>query len=124
VLAWFQGERAAQAVSDLLMLAREQEVPLLIPVINAAEVWYIIAREVSPAEADAAVAALRNLGMEFVDAGWDLARAAGTIKARHALSFADCFAAALATSRQAELVTGDREFKPLSDELRIRWLES
>ena len=38
------------------------------------------------------------------------------------LSLADCFAAALAKERKAELVTGDPEFKPLDHEIKIGWL--
>jgi predicted nucleic acid-binding protein len=38
------------------------------------------------------------------------------------MSFADAFAAALAKVRQAELVTGDPEFKPLEREIRIHWI--
>jgi predicted nucleic acid-binding protein len=39
------------------------------------------------------------------------------------MSYADCFAAALAKIKNAELVTGDREFKVVEGELkRIRWL--
>lgn len=37
-------------------------------------------------------------------------------------SLADAFAAALAKGMNAELVTGDPEFKPLEKELRIHWL--
>ena len=40
------------------------------------------------------------------------------------MSLADCFAAALAKTRNAELVTGDREFKVIESELKkIRWLK-
>jgi predicted nucleic acid-binding protein len=39
------------------------------------------------------------------------------------MSYADCFAAALAKTRKAELVTGDREFKQVENDVRVRWLE-
>jgi predicted nucleic acid-binding protein len=40
------------------------------------------------------------------------------------MSYADCFAAALAKTRNAELVTGDSEFKVVERELKkIRWLK-
>jgi predicted nucleic acid-binding protein len=39
------------------------------------------------------------------------------------MSYADCFAAALAKTQDAELVTGDREFKVVEKELKeIKWL--
>ena len=38
------------------------------------------------------------------------------------LSYADCFAAALAKERKSEFVTGDKEFKQVDGEVGIRWL--
>jgi predicted nucleic acid-binding protein len=36
---------------------------------------------------------------------------AARVKAKHKISYADCFAAALAKIRKGEVITGDREFK-------------
>ena len=36
--------------------------------------------------------------------------------------YADCFAAALATTRKATLVTTDKDFKPLAERIKIIWL--
>jgi predicted nucleic acid-binding protein len=52
-----------------------------------------------------------------------LADSAADFKARFKLSLADAFAAALAREKKAELVTGDPEFKPLDQELKIHWLK-
>lgn len=41
----------------------------------------------------------------------DLVRDAARMKAKHGMSYAGCFAAALAKLRHAELVTGNPEFK-------------
>lgn len=38
------------------------------------------------------------------------------------MAYADCFAAALARTRNAELVTGDPEFKEVEGEVKIAWL--
>jgi predicted nucleic acid-binding protein len=122
VLAFFEGEPAGGTVSELISEARDHDVPLLMSTVNAGEVWYIIAREVSEPEADQAVESLRKMGIEFVDADWPLTRTAGTFKAKHRMSYADCFAAALAKSRKAELVTGDKEFKQVESEITVRWL--
>ena len=58
----------------------------------------------------------------FVEADWALAKEAGRFKAKNRMSFADCFAAALAKNRKASLVTGDREFKQVESEININWL--
>jgi predicted nucleic acid-binding protein len=91
-------------------------------VVNAGEVWYILAREASVPEADASVRQLRQLGIEFIDVDWDLAHEAGGFKAKHKMSFADCFAAALAKQKKALLLTGDPEFRQVEQAITIEFL--
>ncbi|MDA1106867.1 MAG: type II toxin-antitoxin system VapC family toxin [Proteobacteria bacterium] len=122
VLAYLEDESTGPKVASLIGDAHEHGIPLLMSVVNAGEVWYIIAWEVSETEADKAIDTLRLLGIEFVDVDWKLARIAGTFKAKNRMSFADCFAAALAKDRKAELVTGDKEFKQVENEVKISWL--
>lgn len=122
VLAYLGGEARSQEVADLITSAHENRIPMCMSVINAGEVWYILAREISEAQADEAVADLTGLGIELIDADWPLARMAGTFKARHRMSYGDCFAAALAKDRKSDLVTGDREFKQVEGKVSVRWL--
>jgi predicted nucleic acid-binding protein len=93
-------------------------------VVNVGEVWYILSREVSDAEADKSIGTLRSWGVEFVAADWPHAKEAASLKAKHKMSYADAFAAALARVRKAELVTGDPEFKQVEDYASIRWLSN
>jgi predicted nucleic acid-binding protein len=123
VLAYLEDEKAGPKVAELMGAAIEQGAPLLMCVVNAAEVWYILAREVSEADAEKSIQTLRQMGVQFVDADWDLARQAGAFKSKYRMSFADCFAAALALQYKAELVTGDKEFKQVESEVRVRWLD-
>ncbi|MHB8424392.1 MAG: PIN domain-containing protein [Gammaproteobacteria bacterium] len=122
VLAYLEDEKSGQAVAELLSEAGEQGTPVRMSVVNAGEVWYILAREVSEAEADKAIRDLRQLGIEFMAVEWELARVAGSFKVRYRMSFADCFAAALAKSHKAELITGDKEFKQVESEVQVRWV--
>jgi uncharacterized protein len=122
VLAYLGDEASSQEVADLIASAHEDRLPMYMCSVNAGEVWYIIAREASEAEADRAVDDLTRLGIELLDADWPLARTAGAFKARYRMSYADCFAAALAKDRKCELVTGDKEFKQIEAETTIRWL--
>jgi predicted nucleic acid-binding protein len=62
------------------------------------------------------------MGVEIVEADWNLTRQAAAFKANGNISYADCFAAALAKLKKAELVTGDKEFKALEGEIKIVWL--
>ena len=122
VIAYLEDEPAAEKVANIIADAHDQEIPLLMTVVNAGEVWYIVAREASASDADASVRQLHDLGIEFVDADWTLAKDAGYFKSKNKMSFADCFAAALAKQRKANLVTGDPEFKQVELEITIDWL--
>src|SRR4030067_1242298 len=122
VLAYLEDEGSGQKVADLISDAHEHGIPLFMSVVNAGEVWYILAREVSETEADKGVDGLRQLGIEFVDVDWRLTRQAGTYKSKNRMSYADCFAAALAKEDKAEIVTGDNELKQVENEIRIHWL--
>jgi len=57
-----------------------------------------------------------------IDAEWDIAHEAGRFKAKNKMSFADCFAAALALQRKAHLVTDDAEFKQVEPDISVIWL--
>ena len=122
VIAYLEGESAAEKVADHIANAHDDEIPLFMSVINAGEVWYIIAREASVSDADRSIHELRQLGIEFVDADWTLAHEAGGFKSKYKMSFADCFAAALAKQKKALLLTGDREFKQVETQVTIDWL--
>ena len=62
--------------------------------------------------------------IEFYRADRRLADGDADFKARSKISLVDAFAAALAKQEQAELVTGDPEFKALEKEINIRWLKT
>jgi predicted nucleic acid-binding protein len=122
VIAYLEDEPAAERVADIVADAHEEGIPLLMTVVNAGEVWYIVAREASAADADASIKQLHDLGVEFVDADWELSKQAAYFKSKNKMSFADCFAAALARDRKAHLATGDPEFKQVEPEITINWL--
>jgi len=123
IMAYLEDEPAAERVADIIADAHEDGTPLLMTVVNFGEVWYIIAREASEAEAERSSIEIRQLGIEIVDADWPLTREAAGFKAKHKMSYADGFAGALAKQKKAHLVTGDPEFKQLEPEIQILWLK-
>jgi len=38
------------------------------------------------------------------------------------MSFADCYAAALAMKKKCGILTGDKEFKKVENKIKIRWM--
>jgi predicted nucleic acid-binding protein len=117
----FQNEASAERVKQLLA----ESVRLKngwIASVNLGEAWYMLVRKHSIKLADQAIAELEHIGLERVDADWPMVMQAAIYKSRHKISYADAFAAALAKQRDAELVTGDREFRALESEIKIHWI--
>lgn len=122
ILAYFQDEPSAEKVADIMADAGDTSSPLLMSVINVGEVWYSIARRLSPRHGDSAVRELRNLGIIFVDIDWELAAVAARFKSKGGISYAECLAAAVAKKSRGAVITGDREFERLSSDISIIWL--
>lgn len=122
MLAYFEDESAGEAVGEILADACENGISLMMSLVNVGEVWYIVARQTTEKEADACIDQLRQLGIIFAEIDWKLARQAALFKSKHKMSFADCFAAALAKEHNAELLTGDKEFRAVEGEVKIKWL--
>jgi ribonuclease VapC len=122
VLAFFEDEPSGQKAADIITDAHEHGASLLMSAVNAGEIWYITARQTSEAQADHLIREVGQLGIEIVAADWNMAREAAIVKSRVKMSYADCFAFALAKLHQAELVTGDPEFKQLERQVKIRWI--
>jgi len=123
VIAYFEDEPGGKHVAQLIAEANENATPLWMSVVNAGEVWYVIARKTSVADADAAINDLRKLGIQFDNAEWKISRQAAQFKSKHKMSYADAFAAALALQKNAHLVTGDEEFQPLEGDIKMLWLK-
>ncbi len=122
VIAYLEDEPSGEQVEELIATAHEEQIPIYMSVVNVGEVWYTIAREVSEEEANASVKALRDLRIQFEDADWILTQEAARFKSQNKMSYADCYAAALAKSQKADLVTGDGEFKSVDGEIKISWV--
>lgn len=122
LMAFFQDEPGADFVRGLIHKAMETDTNLLMSIVNLGEVWYAIARTNSPEIADQYINEIKGMGIEIVDADWALTRQAAVFKSGGNISYADCFAAALAKVKKAELITGDKEFKPLDGEIKISWV--
>ena len=121
ILAYAQDEPAADQVENLLVDSARLNNGW-ISSMNLGEVWYTLARRRSRDLADQQLATLAEIGLARVDIDWPMVLQAASYKSRHKISYADAFAAALAKQRNAELVTGDPEFRTLASEISIHWL--
>jgi predicted nucleic acid-binding protein len=122
LIAYFRDEPGAETMEHLLVSAGKKDNPLLMTDVNYAEVKYSILKKDGAEAWRKAAKVLEGLPIDFHSTTRALADAAADFTARHKLSLADAFAAALAEERRAELVTGDVEFKPLEKEIKVQWL--
>lgn len=92
--------------------------------INVGEVYYQKARNEDVMSADRALAWLRSTSIRIVDVDLITTIEAARIKATHPISYADCFAVALAREMQASVITGDPEFEILERDniVAVEWL--
>lgn len=122
LLAYFEWEPGRERMVGHFQKATDSKVNLLLCVVNWGEVYYIVYRERGSAKAQEVSDIIDTLPIEIVPVDLEITRQAAIFKASHKMSYADCFAAALAKLRKAELITGDREFKQLEHEIKINWL--
>ncbi len=120
-MAYLEDEPSAERIANIISDAHDEVVPMFMSVLNAGEIWYIIARRTNPAEADGALRIINDIGITLVEADWALTKIAAGYKVKGNISYADCFAAALAKHKKADLLTGDHEFEQLKDEISIVW---
>ena len=119
LLAYIEGEAGAEQMIEIFKVARDSGRSLFLSVVNWGEVYYITMREAGHERADEVAHLISTLPIQIVPADLDLTRQAAELKAKHRMSFADCFAAALARQRKAELVTGDRDFRQVESEVKL-----
>ena len=122
LIAYFEGEAGKDKMIEIFRAARDSGRLLLLSVVNWGEVFYITLREAGRERADHVARLISTLPIEIISADLDLTKQAAEFKGTRKMSYADCFAAALAKLRKAELVTGDKEFRQVERDVRILWL--
>jgi uncharacterized protein len=126
LMAFFKDEASAETVEHLLEQTVAGRHQLLLSVVNWGEIYYSIMRADGRDLAEQKTQEIAALPIEIVSVDSDLVlvRQAAQFKALHKMSYADAFAAALAKTRRAELITGDHEFEALGKDIKVRWLDS
>jgi ribonuclease VapC len=119
VLAYLRKEPDWERVRELLSGVSEGGAELHISVINLAEVQYRILRVGKDTERALGAVAALPLIVASADAHIP---AVVQLKARYAVSLADCFAVALAQELDCPVLTGDPEFRKLEELVTIEWL--
>ena len=122
VLAYLDGEPAAQHVRQLLRSARRRQVTVLLSLIAYGECLYVIEREHGLQQAQRAVGIIDQLALRVIPVDRPLVFEAAHMKARYPISYADAFSVALAKRNDGRVMTGDPEFRAVESEVAVDWL--
>lgn len=122
LFAYLEGEKGADKVASILTGALNKKTVVFMSVINWGEVYYIVLREQGKQAAELYLKTIDRYPIEIIDADKEITLEASKIKSAHKLSYADAFAAGLTKLKKAKLITGDKEFKSLSKEIKIEWI--
>ena len=113
-----QDEPGADQVEKILNAAQAGECRVLMHQINLGEVVYRIGKGFGWAVAERKQAEIGLLPIETVAFSNEIFWAAVKLKAHYPMSYADCFAAALAIRQEAMLLTSDPEFNVLGNAVK------
>jgi len=122
LLCYLEEEPGYEKIIHLFDRAAELSEPLLMSVINWGEVYYQVARRYGEPRAQEIEQLIHSFPITVIDADRELTREAARLKAGKRIAYADCFAVALARTKNAELYTGDPEFKAVEREVKVVWL--
>lgn len=122
LIAYSEAERGAETVAEILKESLAEKAEVFLNVINWGEMYYISLREGGKEKAEFYKNTLARYPINIVEANKELTLQAAHYKAFHKMSYADAFAAATAKIKKATLVTGDKEFKSIENEIKINWL--
>ena len=120
--AYFEKEPGYEKVQELLTAAASDNRKLFLSTVNWGEVHYVTHRTYGIEQVNKIANVIGTFPIEIVDVDLEITKQAALFKVAHRLSYADCFAAALAKVKKSTLVTGDKEFKPLEGEIKVSWL--
>jgi len=122
LIAYIENEDGAEKMIEVFRVARDSGKALFLSVVNWGEVYYITLREAGRERLEAVAQLISTLPIQIIPVDLELTKQAAEFKAIKKMSYGDCFAAALAKLRKAELVTGDGEFKQVEGEVKILWI--
>jgi len=122
LLAFFQQEKGAKIVYNLLEKSRRQHIDCLICVINLGEIIYMTKKLFGDQKKLEILGRIHQLAFKVLPVPDEVVFQAAEIKAEYPIAYADCFAAACALNHDAAIVTGDPEFRHIEHLVEIEWI--
>ncbi|MFQ5652334.1 MAG: PIN domain-containing protein [bacterium] len=100
IIAFLENEAGAETVQEILEKAESGEVDIYVSFISFMEIYYVTIQKKNKQAASERLTGLSKLPVNRVESNALLGKTAGEMKARHRLSLADAWIAALASSRK------------------------
>jgi len=122
LLAFFQNEKGAKIVYDILQQSKKQNIDCLICVINLGEIIYLTKKRFGDSKKLEILGRIHQLEFKVLPVPNALVYQAAEIKADYPLSYADCFVVACSQAHSAIIVTGDPDFKNVEHLVNIEWI--
>jgi len=122
LMIFLEKEPGFEKIESLFIDATQKDNNLLMTTVNYGEVYYIVLRECGKEKLNEIEKIIDTLPIDIIDVDKNLAEQAARFKANKKISYADCFAAALAKLNDGEVITGDEEFRVLEKEVKILWV--
>ena len=122
LMMYLEREPGYEKVKNLLVKAAETGNNLLMATVNWGEVFYLLIRNYGFSEAEKIINIIETFPIELVSIDLAITKQASFFKATKKLPYLDSFAAALTKLHKGELVTADKEFKLVENEIKIDWV--
>jgi len=123
VITYLQKQQGYEDVAMIFEECVSKDREVFLCIVNWGEVIYQALRTGGEERAELAEDIMRALPINLVEANKELTLQAARLKAFNKMSYADCYAAALAMKKKCELMTGDKEFKQVEKDIKIRWIK-
>jgi len=107
---------------NLAEQAAADKAQVFVSLINLGETLYHLERRRGAVYLPEYLNEFEQLPLTVIEVTRERVYDAAHLKARHPISYADAFAAALAQELDAAVLTGDPEFRKLGDAVRVQWL--
>jgi predicted nucleic acid-binding protein len=122
LLAYLNNEGGSALIEEILKKAERKDADVFITSMDVAEIYHIVLKEEGREKALKAIVLIKNLPIESVGLDESLLMAAGEIRVQFPLTLGDALVVAVAKSKDAKIITSDRDFKKVEGEVSVVWI--
>jgi len=122
MLAYLNNEEGSALIEAILKKAEKNEASVFITAMDLAEIYHIVLKEEGREKALKTMVLIKNLPVKSIGLDEPLLMSAGEIRVQFPLTLGDALVVAVAKSREAKVITGDRDFKKVEKEVEVVWI--